>query len=299
MASVPEQLLEAVDELHKNKPKRIKSAVTADEVEKADGEDGSIQTICPSHTSVSVDLNAKAGATVNFPVLTGNVIQGPVIISFNSTTGAFGPQNPPEGQMLQNQEDDILQKILESHKEHIKAKMGCVFEGKKENKTHFSKVYTELFITEGDITEVYDEHEVLKFDRALKAPKFEDTPIDCNNIFRLLKQKEEGNIVLTKGIAGIGKTFSVHKFILDWAEGKANQDVDCVFLLPFREINLIKDDKEISLHKLLLEFYPDLNDVKNTTNFYKKCKLPSYRQAASVGSRLGDITTSSGQSDPS
>ncbi|XP_026109849.1 NACHT, LRR and PYD domains-containing protein 12 [Carassius auratus] len=273
MASVPEQLLEADDELDKNKPKRLKSAVTADEVEKADGEDGSIQTICPSQTSVSVDLNAKAGATVNSPVLTGNIIQGPVIISFNSTTGAVGPQNPPDRQMLQNQEDDILQKILESHKEHIKAKMGCVFEGKKENKTHFSKVYTELFITEGDITEVYDEHEVLKFDRALKAPKFEDTPIDCNNIFRLLKQKEEGNIVLTKGIAGIGKTFSVHKFILDWAEGKANQDVDCVFLLPFREINLIKDDKEISLHKLLLEFYPDLNDVKNTTEFYKKCKL--------------------------
>ncbi|KTF77120.1 hypothetical protein cypCar_00047468, partial [Cyprinus carpio] len=272
MASVPEQLLEVVDELDKNKPKRLKSAVTADEVEKADGKDGSIQTIRPSQTSVSVDLNAKAGATVNAPVLTGNVIQGPVIISFNPATGAVGPQNPPERQMSQKQEDDILQKILESHKDHIKAKTGRVFEGKKENKTHLSKVYTELFITEGDITEVYDEHEVLKFDRALKTPKFEDTPIDCNDIFSLLKQKEEGNIVLTKGIAGIGKTFSVHKFILDWAEGKANRDVDCVFLLPFREMNLIKDDKEISLHELLLEFYPDLNDVENT-KFYKKCKL--------------------------
>ncbi|XP_026059282.1 NACHT, LRR and PYD domains-containing protein 12-like [Carassius auratus] len=168
--------------------------------------------------------------------------------------------------------DNILQKFLESHKHHIKAKTERVFEGKKENKTHLSKVYTELFITEGDITEVYDEHEVLKFDRALKTPKFKDTPIDCNDIFSLLKQKEEGNIVVTKGIAGIGKTFSVHKFILDWAEGKANQDVDCVFLLPFREMNLIKDDKEISLHELLLEFYPDLNDVEKN-KFYKKCKL--------------------------
>ncbi|XP_016304300.1 NACHT, LRR and PYD domains-containing protein 12 [Sinocyclocheilus anshuiensis] len=272
MSSVPEQLLEAVDELDKNKPKRLKSEVTAYELEKADGEDGSEQTISPSQTSVSVDLNAKAGATVIAPVLTGNVIQGSVIISFNSATGAVGPQNPPEGQMSQKQEDDILQKILESHKHNMKAKTGRVFEGKKENKTHLSKVYTELFITEGDITDVYDEHEVLKFDRALKTPKFEDTPIDCNDIFCLLKQKEEGNIVLTKGIAGIGKTFSVHKFILDWAEGKANRDVDCVFLLPFREMNLIKDDKEISLHELLLEFYPDLNDVENT-KFYKKCKL--------------------------
>ncbi|XP_043102397.1 NACHT, LRR and PYD domains-containing protein 12 isoform X2 [Puntigrus tetrazona] len=174
--------------------------------------------------------------------------------------------------MSQTQEDDILQKILEDHKEDIKAKTGRVFEGKKENKTHLSKVYTELFITEGDITDVYDEHEVLKFDRALKTPKFEDTPIDCNDIFCLLKQKQEGHIVLTKGIAGIGKTFSVNKFILDWAEGKANRNVDCVFLLPFREMNLIKDDIEISLHELLLEFYPDLSGLEKTT-FYKKGKL--------------------------
>ncbi|XP_026059274.1 NACHT, LRR and PYD domains-containing protein 3-like [Carassius auratus] len=219
MVSVPEQLLEAADELDKNK------------------------------TSVSVDLNAKAGATVIAPVLTKNVIQGPVNISFYS--GAVVPKNPHEGQLSQNQEDNILQKILESHKQHLKAKTERVFEGKKENKTHLSKVYTELFITEGGITEVYDEHEVLKFDQALKTPKFEDTPIDCNDIFSLLKQKDEGNIVVTKGIAGIGKMFSVHKFILDWAEGKANQDVDCVFLLPFREMNLIKDDKKISLHELL------------------------------------------------
>uniref|UniRef100_A0A8C1QL78 Si:dkey-156m2.3 n=1 Tax=Cyprinus carpio TaxID=7962 RepID=A0A8C1QL78_CYPCA len=252
MASVPE---EAVDEIYNDTPKRQKSAVTADEVEKADG---SMQMISPSHTSVYADVNAKTGGTVNAPVLTGNVIQGSVIFSFSSDTGAV--------------EHNTLQKILESHKDDMKAKTGRVFEGKKENKTHLSKVYTELFITEGDITDVYDEHEVLKIDRALKTPKFEDTPIKCNDIFCLLKRKEEGNIVLTKGIAGIGKTFSVRKFILDWAEGKANQHVDCVFLLPFREINLIKDDKKISLHELLLEFYPDLKDVENT-KFYKEYKL--------------------------
>ncbi|KAL0151402.1 hypothetical protein M9458_053311 [Cirrhinus mrigala] len=272
MASVLEPLLEAVDELDNNKTTKQRSAAMADELEKADAVDGSIQTISPSQISVNVDMNANAGATVNTPVLTGNVIQGPVIFNFNSTTGAVGLQNSPEGQMSQKQEDDVLQKVLESHKDYMKAKTSRVFEGKKDNKTYLSKVYTELFITEGDITDVYDEHEVLKIDRAVKTPKFEDTPIDCNEIFCLLKQKEEGNIVLTKGIAGIGKTFSVHKFILDWAEGKANWHVDCVFLLPFREINLIKDNKEISLHELLLEFYPDLKDVENT-KFYKTCKL--------------------------
>ncbi len=79
MASVPEQLLEAVDELDDNKPKSQKSAVMADE---------SMQMISPSYASVCVDLNAKEGATVIAPVLTGNVIQGSVII--NTATGAVG-----------------------------------------------------------------------------------------------------------------------------------------------------------------------------------------------------------------
>ncbi|XP_058626837.1 NACHT, LRR and PYD domains-containing protein 12-like isoform X4 [Onychostoma macrolepis] len=212
---------------------------------------------------VSEEVSAEGGASSG--AAAANASTAGVKVTINSSGGTVKAP-------VIHGDDDILQKFLESHKDNIKVKTARVFEGKKENKTHLTKVYTELFITEGDITDVYDEHEVLKIDRALKAPKFEDTPINCNDIFCLLKQKEEGNIVLTKGIAGIGKTFSLHKFLLDWAEGKANRHVDCVFLLPFREINLIKDDTEISLHELLLEFYPDLKDVENT-KFYKKCKL--------------------------
>nr|QEJ65894.1 NLR family pyrin domain containing 3 [Danio rerio] len=168
-------------------------------------------------------------------------------------------------------DDDFLGEVLKKHKESIKASVD-VFEGKKDNKTDINKVYTELFITEGDMTDVCKEHEVQKFDLALQMPRSEDKPIDCNEIFNLLRGKDKGNVVLTKGIAGIGKTFSVNKFILDWAEGRANLDVDCMFLLPFREINLMIKDGDVSLHKFLLKLFPDITGVE-TTPFYEKCKL--------------------------
>ncbi|ROL41858.1 NLR family CARD domain-containing protein 3 [Anabarilius grahami] len=145
-----------------------------------------------------------------------------------------------------------------------------IFEGKKENDIHLNDVYTELFITLGDIKDVKQEHEIRKTDD-IKTRKSQDSQIKCIDIFTELRKNNEKKIVLTKGISGIGKTVSVHKFILDWAEGNANQDIDCVFLLPFGEINVIKD-KEVNLHKFLLNFYPELKDLEKS-KLYREYKL--------------------------
>ncbi|KAI2645040.1 NLR family CARD domain-containing protein 3 [Labeo rohita] len=140
-----------------------------------------------------------------------------------------------------------------------------------ETDTDLKAVYTELFITEGDMEDVNQEHEILKIDDVFTNKKTHDKPIKCNDIFTELRKNNEEKIVLTKGVAGIGKTVSVHKFILDWAEGNTNQDIECVFLLPFRDINVIKD-REINLHEFLLKFYPEFKDIKKS-KLYKECKL--------------------------
>ncbi|XP_052436346.1 NACHT, LRR and PYD domains-containing protein 3 isoform X16 [Carassius gibelio] len=169
---------------------------------------------------------------------------------------------------------DGLQTVKDQHKTSMKKRYERVFEVSKlkENQTLLNKIYIHLYIIEGESEGVNEEHEVLQTE---KTPRTKDTPICCNDIFKPLHQpgfeeKDKIKTVLTKGIAGIGKTISVQKFILDWTEGKANQDVDFMFVLPFRELNLIKDH-QYSLHRLLLDFYPELHDLG--INIYEECKV--------------------------
>ncbi|XP_053345657.1 NLR family CARD domain-containing protein 3-like [Clarias gariepinus] len=152
-----------------------------------------------------------------------------------------------------NQESAAVNKFQKKFRLNLMKKFECV-NGviiNQKNRTLLNEIYTELYITEGDSGDINKEHEVRQIEAASRRTTSEETPIKCNDIFKPLTDQDKPiTTVLTKGVAGIGKTVSVQKFILDWAEGKTNQDVPLIFPLPFRELNLLKDQK-LSLMELL------------------------------------------------
>ncbi|XP_075931501.1 NLR family CARD domain-containing protein 3-like [Anarhichas minor] len=171
------------------------------------------------------------------------------------------------------QRDSGLQEVLDEHKISLKKRCECVTEGSDEtgSGTLFNRIYTEFYITEGQSEEVNTQHEVRQLESASMMKTLHDTPIKCHDIFKAsADQQRRIRVVLTNGVAGIGKTFSVQKFTLDWAEGLENQDVSLVVLLSFRELNLIKDE-QYSLLELIHVFHPKLQNI--TAEKLSVCKV--------------------------
>uniref|UniRef100_A0A8C6KFF8 NACHT domain-containing protein n=1 Tax=Nothobranchius furzeri TaxID=105023 RepID=A0A8C6KFF8_NOTFU len=154
-----------------------------------------------------------------------------------------------------------LQEVLDEHRLSLRRRYERVTEGSDEpgSRTLLTRIYTELYITEGQSEEVNTQHEVRQLETTSK--RLHDAPIRCQDIFKAFSEQPGAiRVVLTNGVAGAGKTFSVLKFTLDWAEGLENQDVHVVLLLSFRELNLIRDEQH-SLLTLLRVFYPTFQKI--------------------------------------
>ncbi|KAK7944591.1 hypothetical protein WMY93_000319 [Mugilogobius chulae] len=143
-----------------------------------------------------------------------------------------------------------LQKLLQDHKLSLRSRCESVTEGTEGagSRTPLNSIYTELYITEGLSEELTAQHEERRLEK-------------------LSKKTEQRSIraVLTCGVAGVGKTFSVLKFSLDWAQGSENQELDLVVPLSFRELNLVRGGR-YSLMELIQVFHPALD--KQVTLLY-------------------------------
>ncbi|XP_056131593.1 protein NLRC3-like [Lampris incognitus] len=148
-------------------------------------------------------------------------------------------------------------------KSSLKKKFQCLFEGvaKPGAFTLLNQIYTELYITEGGSGEVSNEHEVRQIERAARKLERSAPPIKCEDIFKPLPEQEKPiRTVMTKGVAGIGKTVLTRKFTLDWAEDKTNHSIHFIFPFTFRELNVLKD-KKFSLIGLLHHFFIETKEA--------------------------------------
>ncbi|CAN9507613.1 unnamed protein product [Ophioblennius macclurei] len=145
----------------------------------------------------------------------------------------------------------------------LKERFQYVFEGVAQTgeSTVLKQIYTELHITEGGTAEVNKEHEVRQIEKASRTADRAETSIRPGDIFQApCGRSQPIRRVLTKGVAGIGKTVLTHKFTLDWAEDQANQDIHFTFPFTFRELNVLKE-KKFSLVGLVHHFFTPIKEA--------------------------------------
>uniref|UniRef100_A0A8B9H4D4 B30.2/SPRY domain-containing protein n=1 Tax=Astyanax mexicanus TaxID=7994 RepID=A0A8B9H4D4_ASTMX len=196
---------------------------------------------------------------------------------------------------------DVSSKLKDSLKEEFERILdGNSLTG---HRRYLNEVYTELYIVENETGGVIQGHEVRQMEAVSSRSAGKDVPIECNNIFKVQADGKRNKKVLTMGIAGV-----VNKFILDWSEGKDNKDIAFIFPLPFRELNLRKEEK-LSLIELLQECLPGstmvdslpqgdgkilfvfdgLDECRFHLNFNDSDKLKDVNQEASVGAIITNL----------
>uniref|UniRef100_A0A3B3ILG2 NACHT domain-containing protein n=1 Tax=Oryzias latipes TaxID=8090 RepID=A0A3B3ILG2_ORYLA len=196
-------------------------------------------------------------------------------------------------------------------KSGLKKKFQCLTEGitKAGNSILLNEIYTDLYITEGGTGELNEEHEVRQIEAASRKADRAETSIRQEELFKLPAGRQEPiRTVMTKGVAGIGKTVLTKKFTLDWAEGKANQNIHFIFPFTFRELNVLKE-KKFSLMELVNHFFPEtkeagicsfedfqvififdgLDECRLPLDFHKTQILTDPRKSTTVGDLLTNL----------
>ncbi|XP_072223290.1 NACHT, LRR and PYD domains-containing protein 3-like [Leuresthes tenuis] len=212
-------------------------------------------------------------------VLLTNLIKGKLLPSAQIWITSR-PSDNPQSQRLPDDRIDRLTEIRvkpdiasqQKLKSQIKEQFTNVSEGIDKQKTSalLKEIFTDLYIIEGERGEVNSQSETRQVQDAKFKPLQQETQIKYCDIFKPEHADKPVKTVLTMGVAGIGKTFASMKYMLDWAEGEASENIFYTFPLPFRELNLRKEEQH-SLEALLHEFFPAMKTSEITD--YDKYKI--------------------------
>uniref|UniRef100_A0A674NY91 NACHT, LRR and PYD domains-containing protein 12-like n=1 Tax=Takifugu rubripes TaxID=31033 RepID=A0A674NY91_TAKRU len=166
----------------------------------------------------------------------------------------------PEGPTCEHVPIGSHQSKLQSN---LRSRFMCVQEGcdEKVDEQRLDDVYTQLYVTTGGDIHINAQHEVTQIDM-VGNPSDTEQPISPSDLFTPPAGKYKPiRTVLTNGNAGIGKTFLIRKFVLDWAEQRANQDVHLILPFTFRHLNLLRGTR-LSLAELTHKCIQESRDIQ-------------------------------------
>ncbi|XP_057678107.1 NACHT, LRR and PYD domains-containing protein 12-like [Corythoichthys intestinalis] len=147
------------------------------------------------------------------------------------------------GAVFSVHDDDQIARLKGDLQDDLRSLYSIVPEGREQQP--LADINTEINVTYGDDVGPDKRHEVLHMETCGAAKK---SILPCD-IFKSTDGKPIRTL-LTVGFAGIGKTFLVQKFVLDWASRNTNHDVHFIFPFTFRELNM-DSGKSFTLAKLI------------------------------------------------
>ncbi|XP_059203532.1 protein NLRC3-like [Centropristis striata] len=116
-----------------------------------------------------------------------------------------------------------------------------------------NEIYTELLITEERSEKTFGQNATAS-----------GNTVNSEQLINFFETSagQDGSVraLLTKGVAGIGKTTLTRKLALDWAEEKIDSNAQFIFPFTFRELNSLKE-KKYSWVQLLHHFFADTKGI--------------------------------------
>ncbi|XP_061582019.1 NACHT, LRR and PYD domains-containing protein 12-like [Cololabis saira] len=205
--------------------------------------------------SRGTSFSAQGGSVISASHFNDVHVQGNLVTNIN----VHPPARTDGSDAVSDKSKENVKRSQDELKSYLLYKTKSLPEGTEgEPVTSLNKIYTELYIIEGGSCEVNSEHEVI--DLECTRGTSVERKIHLHEIFKASSNEEDPpQRVLTKGIAGIGKTVGVQKFTRDWADGASNQAFQFVFPFTFRELNLLRDE-DWSLLDLIKYFFDDEED---------------------------------------